>query len=354
LKKLSVVLVTQDVGNGNAHKRIGEALEKTGHHATLFLGEGKPMPEGTFSKICTALSGADWLIVSYSSARERIEEERYAMIMAYAFGVPIMMMGENYGTSFRGSWYGEVCRETALLSVVSEGEVVSAQTHVGEGTKVIQVPNPNWCTYFTATYTSDEVGQKLGIAEESKMILGIGSKEEDRNLLLYGGIIEACNRMPKMNSEIILTLHPGAVRGTSIYDDLLKESVHHVRFVGKEAGISSQEMLPRCDLVVVPGGSTVGVMACCQRRPVIDFINPVDRAWWLDISGHDYWAPARMGASLLAENVDDLQGGMEALLDQYSNVFEEQRTKQGMFFNLSDFEGAATQIITALELYYLD
>lgn len=347
------MLVTQDVGNGNAHKRIGEALERAGHTTNLFLGEGKPMPEGTLGKICLALSRADWLIVSYSSARERIEEERYAMIMAYALGVPIMMMGENYGTSFRGSWYGEVRREISLLSVVSEGEVLTAQTHVGEVTTIIQVPNPNWCTYFNATYTRDEVEQKLGIAPESKMILGIGSKEEDRNRLLYGGIIEACNRMPKMNLEIILTLHPGAVRGTSIYDDLLERSVHSVRFVGKEEGISSQEMLPRCDLVVVPGGSTVGVMACCQRRPVIDFINPVDRDWWCDISGYDYWAPARMGASLLTENVDDLQGGIEALLDQYSNVFEEQRTKQEMFFNLSDFEGAAKQIITALESYYL-
>lgn len=353
MKELTVVLLTQDVGNGNAHKRISEALVRAGHHAILFLGEGKPMREGTFRKISTALTGADWLIISYSSTRERIEEERYAMIMAYTLGVPIMMMGENYYTWFRGSWYGEVRREISLLSVVSESEILTAKAHVGEDTEIIRAPNPNWCTYFTATYTSDAIGQKLGIAEETKMILGIGSKEEDRNLLLYGGVIEACNGMPKMNLEIIFTLHPGAMRGTSVYDDLLVKSVHPVRFVDKEV-ISSQEMLPRCDLVVVPGGSTVGVMACCQRRPVIDFINPVDRDWWRDISGCDYWDPARMGASLLAEDVDQLHRGMGELLDRYSTTFEEQRTKQGMFFNLADFEGAATQIVAALEAHYRD
>ncbi len=346
---LKVVLVTQDVGNGNALKRVHEALVRRGHMSTLFLGEGKPMPEGTLKKIDQALQGADWLIVSYSSARERITEERFAMEQATDRGVQIMMMGENYGTSYRGSWFGDLPRQIALLSVVSEPEVLPARAHVGEGTRIIQVPNPNWCTYFDTSYSREAVVEKLGIQSGSKMILGVGSKEEERNILLYGGIIEAGNRVEDSNIEIIFTIHPGAKRGSGIYTDLLAESIHPVRFVGKEAGISSQEMLPRCDLVIVPGGSTVGVMACCQRRPVIDFINPVDREWWRDISGSDYWVPARIGASLLAENVSQLRDGMSALLDSGSAESERQRALQMENFKSTDFDGAAGQIVAELE-----
>ena len=60
------------------------------------------------------------------------------------------------------------------------------------------------------------------------------------------------------------------------------------------------ELLGIVDLVVVPAGSTLGIMAAHRRVPVIDFENEAIRRRLLEQDGSADWFPAEAGASLRA------------------------------------------------------
>lgn len=343
---MKIAIVTQDVGPGNALQIIGERLVGLGHNVEMFLGMGKPLPEGSLERISGALVGADKLLISVSSSGERVLEERHAFKEAKRMGVPVAVFSDIYGMYHR-PWFTDFMAWADVLFVIDEQEIQTARQYVGPATRIIHSGNPCWAEFFKATIGREEVRNKLGIAEDEKMVLAVGNKELERNVALYTDLVMA-GREISQKLHLVLTMHPGANHTKDAYNGILKWSKHPVQFAGRETGLSSQEMIEGNDLVIAAGGSSVGIMAACRRRPVIDLIHEIDRLFWKELSGLDFWPPTRSGASQLAVGSTDLELAMKLLLKPDGEVLRQMLRAQETEFSLSKFGDGVDKVVAGL------
>ncbi len=342
---MKIVIVTQDVGPGNSLRIIGEKLKSLGHNVEMFLGMGKPLPDGNLDKVSVALIGADRLLMSVSSATNRVLEERHAFTEAKRLGVPVAVFSDIYGMYHR-PWFTDLMTKTDILFVTDEQEVETARRYVNATTRIIPSGNPYWTEFFKATVSRKEVRSKLGIKPDEKMVLAVGNKELERNVALYTDLVMTGRELEKIH--MVLTMHPGADHGKDVYDGILKWASCPVQFAGRETGLSSQEMLTGSDLVVAAGGSSVGIMAACLRKPVIDLVHPIDQLFWEELSGLDFWPPTRFGASQLVKEPVDLELAMRLLLKPDSEVLRRMFRAQEANFSASKFENAVEKIVAGL------
>ena len=193
--------------------------------------------------------------------------------------------------------------------------------------------------------------QKLGITDKQKMILAPGGKCLAQNMLLFGGVIEAANSM-HIGQIVVLTLHPGDTNPSEIYADLVKYSRTPVLVIPKEM-LSGPEMIPGCD-VVVQSGSTIGIEAACQRKPVIEYLTYVGLGNWERQTGSRKMETielgiARVASASLGRGVDDMTYFVEALTNSQSGLGPQLMRQQKKVFPQPAEKGAAVKtIISAL------
>ncbi|MEK7505334.1 MAG: hypothetical protein AAB597_00350 [Patescibacteria group bacterium] len=346
---MNITAVTQDVGNGNSLRLIGAHLEKMGHQVEGFFGGGKPLPEGSLERINESLKQADRLLVSFSSAESRTAEERHAMQEAVRLGVPIAVFSDIYGM-YNRPWFSDLLPKAGLLFVIDENEVKTAESVVGPNTRIVHAANPYWAEFFKVKFDREEVRSKLGIDTDETMILVSGSKELERNRSLFRDVAMTTVSVESLSNiklRVVLTTHPGANHGQDAYEDILGSARPLVSFAPKETGLSTQDMVAGSDLVITGGGSTITLMAACQRVLVVDLMHDIDKIWWKELSGLGFWPPAKSGVSALAESLKDI--GREILfLTKPSAESERMRKIQREEFSLAKFENAAEKIASEL------
>lgn len=341
---MSSVFVTQDAGNSDMMAHIARVARKREHEHVIdtFLGMGMSLADQR-AEIEKAIKNASCLLVSLSSKPENVLDEIFAMKTAYANNVRFGIASDVPGMIHRSLWCGDAARNAAFLTVTSESEITSARKYVSTNTQIFAVRNPNVITYFTPAAVRDEVRAKLGVGEDEVMILGAGSKEDDRNEALIRDILLACNKLD-VPIRIFFTLHPMAGQKGDTYAELITGSKHLATF--DTAGLKTDALLEGADIFMTAGGSTTGIRAACRRIPSIDLIHvPRDTVWWEGISGLDYWPLNRMGASALARNSEDLAGAITEFIDPANPATTAMRAAQEEHFKPEYFENAADEII---------
>lgn len=348
---MKFVLVARDVGPSKSLDIIAGTLRVRGHTATAFLGEGKPFPD-KLPQMSKELRAADCLVVGISSSTERVTEEKFAYSEAKRLDVPIAVFCDNYGTYHRLWWMmgDNFSNSPNSIFVLDESEVSAAKMYVADDTHIIATGNPYWETFFKVPLPCNEVRDRLGIKPEEKMLLAIGSKELERNVPLFTDLVLMAREQEEDERvRVILTMHPGADHGEEVYSNLLRWC-NCVRFApSSQAMVSTQALITGSDIVVTSGGSSVGIMAICQRKPVIDLMHPIDDLWWKELSGLDFWPPAEYDASYYAIDGDDLGAGVSRILDSEDWLRQEMNDAQEEHFSLSAFKNATDAIVAELE-----
>ncbi len=339
---MKIVIVTRDAGPSNTFRIVADALlREPGCTVSCFLGDGKPLPEGSLEKIDEALQGADWLLTGISSSADRVVEERHAALQAKLLGVHTAVFSDIYGAYHR-PWSAEVVRGANLLFITDESERDVARTYVRPEATIVASGNPYWATFF-ATANRDVVRGRLGLSEE-KLVLISGSKELERNVGLFTDVVLAARRVERP-LRLLFTAHPGADHPRELYRSVLRWSTHTAGFLESGISLSTQELFAAADLAVTGSGSTITLMAGCQRVPVIDHILPLDVLWWEELSGLSFWPPARISISRETRDVDGLSLGMHGLLNGGAQAMKAQ---QEAVLTPEKFAGAADAIVSAL------
>ncbi len=348
---MKIVFITADVGNGNALKPVAKSARATGHDVTEFYGEGKVFLEGTLVEIEKALASTNWLITSLSSNEEKAGQEGLIMSIADKLGVKILIMSDIDGMMHRSRWCGGHASNARTITVVNEEEIEWARQYVGPLTRLICVKNPSWISYFDVTKSREEVCSRLGVSQDSKLIVVPGDKEVERMIARLARIVEASNTI-LAKLHIVVTIHPGADHSIDVFKRIVKYARHPVTFsVQKETGISTQDAIGVADLVITGNGTSTAYMGACLRKPTIAFVDPlVDALYWEDLSAQKSWSIADMGASALACNSQSLGVLMLSYLDPTSIKYKVMMQVQETAFTPETLTGASNQIVAELSI----
>lgn len=335
---MNIAIVAHDVGPTNALRLVGEELLKQGHFIKSSFGESAPRD------ISAVVTGADRLLLGISSTKESVSEELHAFKEAKRLGIPVAVFSDIYGAYSR-SWEKDIVQGAGILFVIDEQEVEATKGYVGAQTNVVVAANPYWAEFFEAGVSRDEVRAQLGVQPEEKMILVAGAKELAKNVLLFNDVVMAARDF-RQGLHLVLTIHPAAGHASTAYDDITKWSVHPTQF--PSGTLKTPQMIAGADLVVTAGGSTVSIMAACQRVHVIDLMHKLDGHWWKELSGLDHWPPAQLDVSWLARDEHDLSLGIERLLDPSNRDAAEIRDAQETEFYEGCFNVGLDTIVTEL------
>lgn len=338
----NIVLVARDAGPSQSFEVIARGIEAAGHCATCFLGHGKPLPD--LYAMDEAVGKADAIMVGISSKAEAVAEEIHATVEAKMHRIPVAMFSDIYGC-FTRPWSRKCVAGSDILFVTSVQEVELAK-EFAPNAKIVHAPNPAWNTYFATEYSREEVRARLGIARGEKMVLVGGAKEMEKNFPLFTDVVVASRAFS--NLHLVFTIHPAADHGPGTYSGVVKWSTHPVQFPAKELGFKTLQMIAGADLVVTAGGSTVTIMAACQRVHVVDLMHTLDELWWKELSGLDFWPPARQDVSWLARDERELAMGFQYLLDPKSRNAIEIRDAQETEFYPGCFDAGLDEIVRAL------
>ncbi|MEK7078036.1 MAG: hypothetical protein AAB911_00525 [Patescibacteria group bacterium] len=275
-------MVTRDTGPWLALEKIGKAFYEQGilfsmpFTFKLYNADPPGISVDQVSKLVTDEGmGFDVVVCGMSSSPELAKEELAACEAAVKAGIPLCLFADTF-RSWARPWFEPYRQAASALFVINPEEAEKAR-NLFPHAKIVASGNPAWEDFFFPKYTREEVRQKLEITDEQKMILVPGGKCLAQNMLLFGAVIEAANQ-PGSGYRVVLTLHPGDSNPSEIYADLVKYSRTLVLVIPKEM-LSGSEIIPGCD-VVVQSGSTIGIEAACQRKPVIEYLTYVGLGNW--------------------------------------------------------------------------
>ncbi len=338
-------MAARDAGPGEAFRLIADTLSASGHTVQAFLGMGKPFPTEALQEMSVALRDADVLLVGIASIEEQATEELIACEEARKLGVRIAVFSDIYGAYHR-AWHNEVLMSADVLFVIDEQETDTARNYVRGKTQIIASGNPYWTSFFDNQTTREEVRSKLGIHNEEKMLMLVGNKEMERNMLLLNEVVFATNGMDE-KFHIVITQHPGDAYPKDICKGITRWAEHPVQFTGRDCGFKSQQIITGSDTVITSGGSSVGIMAACQRKPVIDVMHSLDDVWWKELSGLNFWPPARQGSSRVVWSTELLHEALKSLQGDTAYIAYMARAQEEAF-SLSKFDGALDKIVTSI------
>ena len=335
----NIVVLTNDAGPSNGLQFVVNELKAQGHIVSDFLGKGKGLDAKIENKASNAMLEADFVLFGISSTPETWVEEVNLANIAKATGKPYGFFCCNWG-EFRRPAFASVMKGANLLFTVDEADAKSAKDFVGKDTLVVPSGNPAWADYFNSKMSREEARAKLGVDPDAKILLVNGSKESVRNIILWFSSIEA-TKMLRMNIKMFISIHPGDPSPTGTYDMFFKSNADHAQKL--PTGISTSQALNGVDLLI-SSISLVGVEAACLRKPVTDFVTPLDEMWWGGLSGSKDWKPAKDGASVLVRNIDDLVSVIDTL-NYGNNCFDDQIENQERVFQRENVEGSAKRIV---------
>lgn len=298
-----IVFVARDAAPSGAFALLADALLKRGHTVASLCGGGKPLAVG-IPEIERVAGEANLVVLGMSSSEELAGPELAAGEAARKNGVAYGFYGDVrncWGRAREGAWFAPLAKEAAFYLGVNETDAETAR-EVFPNAELIGTGNPLREEMFFPKVTREEVRGKLGIGDDTCLILAPGGKCAAVNIGLWSALADAV-AIPFRKLQVILACHPGdrtpfALDGVvvakavadgagagevenlhtlGIYDEIVKFGGGKFRIVPK-AEMDTASLVVGSDLVIEFGsdlviefGSSEGMRAACLRIPVITY-----------------------------------------------------------------------------------
>ena len=276
----NVVFVARDSAPSRAFIKLEPVLRQSGFNVNLFVGDGKPLTE-TDEEIVSAVSGANVVVLGMSSSQELAKPEILAGKKAKDSDIPYGFYGDIRGCWARarvGAWFEQLAPNVAFYFGVTQADADAAQ-EVFPNAQCFGTGNPLREEMAFPRFTRDEVRDRLGVAEDEKLILVPGAQYTWITLSQWVVVMDALWRLCEHGQrfQLIFTLHPGdrtpyakdkeTGEHLEIYEHLLAYSPVSARIVDT-GEMTTSEIVPGAD-VIVEFGSSIGIEAAYQRIPVV-------------------------------------------------------------------------------------
>ncbi len=313
---MKVALVARDAAPSRCFRRLGDELTNRRHAAVCFVNEGKPLPV-SLDEIRALVCSSEIAVIGMSSSKELAEPELIACAAAVEAGIPFGFYLDTANCHMR-DWFAGFLNRARFFFAINDREAKRVFTAYPNA-YAVATGNPLREDAFSPKFTRDEVRQKLGVAEEETLVLAPGGKSPVVNILVWGILLETLAKVPNRMFRVILTCHPGdrtpfavdqdmilnnskellkllklgegldregilkVIEGgitkaqLNLYGDLIRFAPPglKVEFVGNDV-MSTDDMVPGADLIA-EFGSTIGINAAAQRKPVISISTAIGK-----------------------------------------------------------------------------
>lgn len=340
---MKVVMVGYDIAPSMAFELISSDFGPA--DVVLFAGHGKPM-HVSLDDILERACSADVVLCGMSSPRENAETEIAALEIAYQNGVPLGLYADTFGAVYR-EWFTMHADKVNFVFVINEKEALSAR-QIYKNAHVFVSGNPVVEQVFFPKVTSGEARARLGISDETSLILSPGHKFDVFTLPLWACVADAAEQLLESYGNnatvVIASVHPGDERyqkNPHCYDRLVQYAKGRVRLVTRDE-ISTQDILPGADIVVTTL-STSDQEAACQRIPVLEFLPSVAKGRLEENFGTQTWEPCELGFAV-ETNPESLAQDLALYLyeDRFRNDL---RRRQEKCFPKPESPGQSVRII---------
>lgn len=280
LAQKRVVLVGRDAAPSGCFKRLEPVLKDRGFDVTLFIGDGKPLPN-SLSEISAGVAAGGILLLGMSSSLELSEPEIVAGKAAMAVGVPYGFYGDVplcWGRARPGAWFEELASGAQFYCGITQADADAAAS-VFPNARLLGTGNPLREEMAFPSFTRDEVRTKLGIAPEEKMVLAPGGKFAAGNMASWVVLMDALNYLVLSGRrfQLVLATHPGdrtahavdpaTSKPMRLYEELALLGSVSTSVVPKET-LTTSDMVPGAD-IIVEFGSSIGIEGAYQGVPVV-------------------------------------------------------------------------------------
>ncbi len=317
MEQKRVVLLAHDIASGQGLEALDTELRARGWATTLRLARGKDFPdsvEDVYDGILDSLA-TDVLILGMSSKEHTAREELKLGFAAAMMGIPIFFYCDLANTWAR-PFFAKLIRDNSKRTHFFVLHKESAEKLLEMYPDVIAhvTGKPGWEQYGAPTTTRDKAREMMGVLEDQKVILCPGVKDIARNMILFGGVIEAAASL-RPSPTVVLSVHGGDPAGRDAYLCLREWS--DIRVVVPEIPeCRASIILPGADLVV-QSMSTIGEEAGFQRIPTINYISHPAWVCHYRESGLCWWPPIDQGLE------DVVWGSTGALAEKISVYLNE-------------------------------
>lgn len=299
---MRVALVARDAAPSRAFMRLAKELQSRRHEVYFFVGDGKPL-DATLDGVRAGVKAADVAVIGMSSSLALAEPELAACEAASQAGKPYGFYLDTANCHNR-EWFGDFRNKAGFFFAINEREAKKVHESYPQA-RVVATGNPLREDAFFPKFTRAQVREKLGVAEDETLVLAPGGKSPVVNIQVWGAVLDALTRFGERKWRVVLALHPGdrtpfavdpdvvkklaaenikgmmpamdvfniflsdAAAQIRIYNDLVKFAPPKltVSLLGKDA-MATDDMVAGADLIV-EHGSSIGVFAASQRKPVV-------------------------------------------------------------------------------------
>ncbi len=314
---MRALLIARDVAPSQILERVQFELHSRGHETFSVLGSGKAIEFDSDSIVAMVLS-SNFVLVGMSSTAELSKEEIFAAQIAMDNSIPFGFICDIFDC-YKRPWFAPFREKAGKLFVVAEAEIAEAKA-LFPNAEVVASGNPCWEDFFDRMSLEEEktLWDRYGLSPERKTILAVGGKDLMLNMAFFGGVISAASyneRLARSNEaahleklpkfQVLLSVHPGDPNDASIYGSLMNSDGGGLSRVpvALDKGTKPEKLLAIADLVVVLG-SSVGIAAACQRKPVINYFTELYRKKIEDGGGWPWKPCSELG---IAELVTDCE-----------------------------------------------
>lgn len=279
-----ICLVGHDMAPSQCFKLLAQELLSAGHTPELRVGCGKPISL-TDEDLRDSILSSRLVIIGMSSSPLFAETEVKAGKIAQEAGIPFGFYGDTYNCwqrARKGAWFESFVSDAAFYFGLNQDDVSSAAT-LFSNAKCFATGNPLREKMAFPEVTRNDVRQKLGIADDEKLLLVSGTKISAGNMAMCSAVIEAAaylHRVSKLTLQVVFCPHPGdtllravdSASGNPLmpYEEHLQLSPIPARVVRRDEMLSSH-VLAGSDLLVEFTGS-MGLEAAYQRIPTITML----------------------------------------------------------------------------------
>ncbi len=350
-----LIVVGHDVAPCGGLSAIAKELEGR-FDVTRFLANGKDIAKteaalnsnedvrrGDFSYLSEVMEAclcSDVIVTGCSSSDFLSREEALAMRIAKMTGKPLVVYADTFKV-YRAPWFEFARNAVSLAFVQSEDDCKDASGYFPNA-RVVVTGSPVIEAAFYPPTTRAEVNARLGLSDDTRMVLVSTAKEFKENEALLKPVLQA---MRVLGQDYVLTVssHPGDLNDKGSYQKWADEAGVPMRLYEKGV-ISSQELLPRAD-VVITGGSAIAIEAACQRIPVIDFLSEGFLKRMQEKKGTSEWEREEMGIARAVYDPEQIAGAIRGLLS--IGGFDSMHRAQEKYYPHPTHKGEAAEKMAA-------
>ena len=322
----SIVLVGEDATPSNALKLLIPFFHTRDFTVHSFFGYGKRIGESEL-QITERTRNADAILVGSSFPPDRAVKEVSALRVAQAIGIPNGIYFDRYGAINRP--IDENIRLRVNYIFTDKGEDVVRAGELFPSAQCIRSGNPEEEEHSVKKYSREEVRAKLGVLDDSFLILVGLHKVCAASLYTAVCLDEALSRLGDQRPESICIRyfpHPtDAILSAGIrYSVELEQyatSGCHARLVPTQE-MTTREAIEGADCSIgITGFNTK--LAAYHAVPAIEFIPSHMRRRLVSMDGTDQFEPCVRGAAIPIYG-----GGPDELADALRVVFDPENRAQ--------------------------